>query len=106
SKLRRTTIVGSKKMVVYDDTSGEPVRIFDSGVNPSPPQTFGEYKLSYRSGDVVSPRVSAAEPLADELADFCDAVRLGVEPRSNSQLGLDVVRICELVDRSLELNGQ
>ena len=50
SKLRRTAIVGSEKMVVYDDTSNEPVRIFDSGAKIPDPETFGEYQLSYRDG--------------------------------------------------------
>ena len=50
SKLRRTTIVGSRAMVVYDDTSNEPVRIFDSGVELPNPERFGEYRLSYRTG--------------------------------------------------------
>lgn len=48
SKLRRTTIVGSRKMVVYDDTSNEPVRIFDSGADLPDPKGFGEYRLTYR----------------------------------------------------------
>ena len=59
SKLRRTAIVGSQKMVVYDDTSNEPVRVFDSGVDLRDPATFGEYRLTYRTGDIVSPHVSA-----------------------------------------------
>lgn len=105
SKLRRTTIVGSKKMVVYDDTSNEPVRIFDSGVVPPPPQSFGEYKLSYRSGDVVSPKVDGTEPLLLEMLDFRDAIRLGRAPRSDSVVGLDVVRMCEAVDESLASDG-
>ena len=63
SKLRRTTIVGSEKMIVYDDTSNEPVRIFDSGVDPRTPESFGEFQLSYRTGDIVSPHLKASEPL-------------------------------------------
>jgi predicted dehydrogenase len=106
SKLRRTTIVGSRKMVVYDDTSNEPVRVFDSGVDLPDPNTFGEYKLSYRTGDIVSPRVAAAEPLSLELADFCNAVRTGEEPRSSATLGVDVVRMVEAVERSLALDGE
>jgi predicted dehydrogenase len=105
SKLRRTTIVGSQKMVVYDDTSNEPVRVFDSGVNLPNPETFGEYRLSYRTGDIVSPHVPAAEPLYLELSDFCDAIRTGEEPRSSAEIGLDVVRIIESVDASLEADG-
>jgi predicted dehydrogenase len=101
SKLRRTTIVGSQAMVVYDDTSNEPVRIFDSGVELPNPESFGEYRLSYRTGPIVSPSISAAEPLGLELEDFVHAIRTGSEPRSSAQLGLEVVRMIEAVDSSL-----
>jgi predicted dehydrogenase len=101
SKLRRTTIVGSRAMVVYDDTSNEPVRIFDSGVELPNPESFGEYRLSYRTGAIVSPSISAAEPLGLELEDFVHAIRTGSEPRSSAQLGLEVVRMIEAVDSSL-----
>ena len=101
SKLRRTTVVGSRKMVVYDDTSNEPVRVFDSGVTLRDPDSFGEYRLSYRTGDIVSPRVDVAEPLALELADFCAAVRTGTPPRSHAALGVEVVRMVDAADRSL-----
>ncbi len=106
SKLRRTTIVGSEKMIVYDDSSTEPVRIFDSGADVPNPETFGEYKLTYRTGDIVSPKVAVTEPLSLELADFCRAVRTGAEPRSSAEIGLDVVRVTEAVDRSLALGGR
>jgi predicted dehydrogenase len=105
SKLRRTAVVGSEKMVVYDDTSNEPVRIFDSGVMPRNPETFGEYRLTYRTGDVVSPRVDATEPLELELRDFCEAVRLGSAPVSSDVIGLEVVTMVEAVDRSLAAHG-
>lgn len=105
SKLRRTTIVGSRKMIVYDDTSIEPVRVFDSGVMIKNPETFGEYKLTYRTGDIVSPHVDAAEPLALEMSDFCAAIRSGEPPRSSAELGLEVVRMIEAVDASLESSG-
>jgi predicted dehydrogenase len=105
SKLRRTTIVGSRKMVVYDDTSTEPVRIFDSGVLVRDPESFGEYRLTYRTGDIVSPRVDATEPLALEIADFCRSIREGCRPRSHAALGLDVVRMVEAVDASLNAQG-
>jgi predicted dehydrogenase len=105
SKLRRTTIVGSRKMVVYDDTSHEPVRVFDSGVQLANPASFGEYHLSYRTGDIVSPHVDAAEPLFLELRDFCTAIRSGSTPRSSAALGLEVVRLIEAVDHSLDGEG-
>jgi predicted dehydrogenase len=106
SKLRRTTIVGSDKMVVYDDTSNEPVRIFDSGAQIPNPETFGEYKLTYRTGDILSPKVAATEPLTLQLADFCRAIRDGIRPRSSAEIGRDVVRITEAVDRSLAFGGR
>jgi predicted dehydrogenase len=105
SKLRRTAVVGSRKMVVYDDTSPEPIRIFDSGADVDDPKTFGEFRLTYRAGDIVSPRVEVTEPLQLELEDFCRAVQTGHEPRSSARLGVDVVRIAEAVDRSLEEGG-
>jgi predicted dehydrogenase len=105
SKLRRTTIVGSEKMVVYDDTSNEPIRIFDSGAHLQNPQTFGEYQLTYRTGDIVSPKVEVTEPLALQVQDFCAAIRHETVPRSSAAVGLDVVTITEAVDRSLGLDG-
>jgi predicted dehydrogenase len=105
SKLRRTTVVGSEKMVVYDDTSTEPVRIFDSGVSLPDPESFGEYRLTYRTGDIVSPRVEPTEPLALEMLDFCSAIRRGGSPRSSARIGVDVVRIVEAADRSIAAGG-
>jgi predicted dehydrogenase len=105
SKLRRTTIVGSQKMIVYDDTSNEPVRVFDSGVLLKDPQSFGEYTLSYRTGDIVSPHLPVAEPLSLELDDFCRAIAGGPTPRSSAEVGLEVVRMIEAVDSSLDQGG-
>ena len=107
SKLRRTAVVGSRKMLVYDDTSNEPVRVFDSGADLPDPETFGEYQLTYRTGDIVSPRVDGAEPLgagAERLLPPASAS--GVEPRSSAEVGLDVVRMVEAVDQSLAAGGQ
>jgi len=105
SKLRRTAIVGSEKMVVYDDTSNEPVRVFDAGATIPEPETFGEYRLTYRTGDIVSPRIDVAEPLALELADFASAIRDRTPLVSSPAVGLDVVRTIEAVDRSLAKGG-
>jgi predicted dehydrogenase len=105
SKLRRTTIVGSRKMVVYDDTSNEPVRVFDSGVTMRDPESFGEYHLTYRTGDIVSPHIEPIEPLVLEMQDFCACVASGDTPRSSDGLGLEVVRMIEAVDESLAHAG-
>ena len=99
SKLRRTTVVGSKKMVIYDDCSTEPVRVYDAGVMPRDPESFGEY-LKYRTGDIVSPHIENSEPIALQMDDFCRAIRTGTTPTSSAKLGLDVVRMIEAADRS------
>jgi predicted dehydrogenase len=105
SKLRRTVLVGSKKMLVYDDTSTEQVRIYDSGADVIEPETFGEYQLSYRSGDIHSPRIDPAEPLHLELNDLADAIREGHAPRADPRMGRSVVRMIEATERSLEYNA-
>ena len=70
------TIVGSKRMVVYEDGGAEAIKIFDRGVDYKDPETFGEYHLSYRSGDILSPKLETDEPLALQVADFLRAVAL------------------------------
>ena len=105
-KLRRTSIVGSEKMVVYDDTSNEPIRIFDAGAELPAPETFGEFRLSYRTGDIVSPKIDAMEPLALEIDDFCAAILDEVETRSSPKLGYEVVRAVETIERSLQQGGR
>jgi hypothetical protein len=93
-------------MVVYDDTSTEPVRVFDSGVDLPDPATFGEYRLTYRAGAIVSPPVPGTEPIALEMADFCRAIRTGGLPVSNHEFGIDVLRVVQAVDESLQSSGQ
>jgi len=100
SKLRRMVIVGSEKMVVYDDSSTEPVRIFDHGVVYRDPETFGQYQLSYRTGDIVSPRLQATEPLALELDDFVEAIVSGRRDGGMIGLARDVVALIEQTERA------
>jgi predicted dehydrogenase len=106
SKLRRTAIVGSERMIVYDDTtSSEPVRIFDAGAMLPEPGSFGEYQLSYRTGDVLSPKIEPTEPLSLAIADFCEAILEGSTPKSTPETGLDVILTLEAVERSLAAGG-
>lgn len=100
SKLRRTAVVGSRKMAVYDDTSNESVRVYDSGVNLPTPADFGQYKLTYRTGDIVSPAIPPVEPLLLEMDDFCNALLAGRAPRSSAELGVEVLRVIEAVERA------
>ena len=106
TKLRRTVLVGSERMVIYDDGASEPVRLFDQGVVYKDPQTFGEYHLSYRSGDIVSPRIESHEPLGLELSDFVGAIRAGHDLAFHTALARSVVRIVEAADESLQQGGR
>jgi predicted dehydrogenase len=108
-KLRQMIVVGSQRMVQYDDTaSDEPVRIYDRGMDmlPPTPANFGEHQLIYRTGDVVIPRVEPAEPLRLELEDFAHAIRTGEEPRSSLALGIEIVAAVELAETSLRAGGK
>lgn len=107
SKVRRFTVVGDKQMVVYDDVEAtEKIRIFNRGVDaPEYTSTFGEFQLSYRYGDIVSPHLRWTEPLAVECRHFAEAIMEGRTPRSGAREGLNVVRILEAADASLAAGG-
>jgi predicted dehydrogenase len=102
SKLRRTVLVGSEKMLVYEDGGAEPIRVFDRGIELG---TFGQPALSYRTGDVVSPHLGGREPLAAELGDFVRAATEDDPLHAQSALALDVVRMLEAAERSLLQGG-
>jgi predicted dehydrogenase len=105
-KVRQMVVVGSRQMVQYDDAAADDtVRVYDRGFDFAPPSSFGEYKLTYRSGDMIAPRIQAAEPLALELEDFAAAIVEGRRPRSNAALGLEIVRVLEAAGTSLRSGG-
>jgi predicted dehydrogenase len=108
NKIRRTTIVGSRKMLVYDDTAlQEKVRVYDKGVTKQPYyDTYGDFQLSYRYGDVNIPRIEDSEPLKVECDHFIDCIKNGVSPNSDGFSGLRVVKVLEAADRSLKNHGQ
>jgi predicted dehydrogenase len=103
SKLRTTIVIGSKKMVVYDDNQAvEKVKIYDQGVERL---ESDELRRSYRAGDIHSPRVPMTEALQIEMRHFIECVRDGKKPRSDGEAGLQVVRVLELAMRSLRSGG-
>jgi predicted dehydrogenase len=106
-KLRRTMVVGSQKMLVYDDTeSVEKVKIFDHGVDFREPTDFGEFQLSYRTGDIIAPKIDNAEPLYLEATHFIDAVTNGHRPLTDGRAGLEVVATVEAAELSLREGGR
>jgi predicted dehydrogenase len=103
SKLRTTIVIGSKKMVVYDDNQAvEKVKIYDQGVDKL---ESDELRRSYRAGDIHSPRIPMTEALQIEMRHFIECVRDGKKPRSDGEAGLMVVRVLELAMRSLRSGG-
>lgn len=106
-KIRRTTLVGSKKMLVYDDTSTlEKIRVYDKGVTIQPHyDTFGEFQLAYRFGDIIVPKINDVEPLKMECIHFIECIRNGTSPKSNGLSGLSVVKVVERACESAKLGG-
>jgi predicted dehydrogenase len=106
-KIRRTTLVGSKKMLVYDDTSTlEKIRVYDKGVDIQPHyDTFGEFQLAYRFGDIIVPKIHDVEPLKSECGHFVECIKNGTVPRSDGRAGLSVVKVVERACESAKLGG-
>jgi len=106
-KVREMTIVGSRRMIVYDDvTPLEKIRIFDARVERPPHyDTFAEFHYAYHYGDMYAPYIKQEEPLKSECQHFLDCIRDGTEPLTDGQQGLDLVRILEASSESLKRNG-
>ena len=105
-KTRRITVVGSKKMVIYDDVEPhEKIKVYDKRVDAiRHTDTFGEFHFAYHYGDVVSPYIRFEEPLRVECNHFLECIREGKRPQSDGESGLRVVQIIEAAQRSLS-NG-
>ena len=108
NKIRRTTIVGSRKMLVYDDIENqEKIKIYDKGVEVPPYyDTFADFQFSYRYGDIHSPRIEDYEPLKKQCEHFLDCVRDARVPHTDGYNGLRVVSILEAASKSLKLAGK
>lgn len=116
-KVRRTTVVGSRKMVVYDDGSTEAkIQVYDKGIDREPVadggyaslgefDSFGKFQLTQRAGDLLIPKINFVEPLKRECAHFVECLRAGTKPRTDGENGLRVVRILEAGTASLRQGG-
>src|SRR4029077_843046 len=114
-KTRQMTVVGSKKMIVYDDVSADArITIYDKSVArtrrspeksaPGSYETFGEFQLLLRAGDVLIPKIDFVEPLKLECQHFVDCVTSGKTPITDGREWLEVVRMLEAAQASL--NGK
>src|SRR5580700_5946654 len=106
-KVREMTIVGSKRMIVYDDVSPlEKLRIFDARVERAPHyDTFAEFQYAYHYGDVYVPYIKQEEPLKAECQHFLDCIRTGTAPVSCGMRGAELVKILEASSESLRKGG-
>jgi len=106
-KIREMTIVGSKRMIVYDDVSPlEKIRIFDTRVERPPHyDTFAEFHYAYHYGDVYVPYIKQEEPLKNECQHFLDCIRHGTRSLTSGEDGLELVRILEASTESLKNGG-
>ncbi len=105
-KIRRYTVVGSERMLVYDDVEPEnKIMIYDKGVTIPPySDTEADFRLSYRTGEGVPHPIQWQEPLKVECQHFLQSIMQGTEPRSGGQNGLEVVKVLEAAQVSL-MNG-
>ena len=106
SKVRRMTLVGSRRMVVYDDVASEgKVKIYDKGVYRKGEPGYGEFQYRVHSGDIALPKLSMEEPLRIECAHFVECVRTGQRPQTDGRSGIRVVQILEAAQQSLDRQG-
>jgi predicted dehydrogenase len=108
-KVRKMTIVGSRKMVIYDDVSDDKVAVIDKGIDRVPRagermdyDRFDSYQLLHRAGDIWLPHINFQEPLKVEAAHFLECVRTGSAPLTGPAHGRDVVAVLEAGQRALE----
>lgn len=107
-KIRKITLVGTRKMLVYDDIEPqEKIKIYDKGLEIPPYyDTFAEFHFSYRSGDTYSPRIDEYEPLRKECDIFLECIKKEICPPTDGYTGLRVVAILEASSKSLKQAGR
>jgi len=97
-KIRRVTVIGDERMVVYDDTNpAEMIKIYNKGAD-----VHADPVVSYRYGAITIPHIDWIEPLHLECEDFANAIRTGEPPRANGEVGLEVVRVLAAMQEVLE----
>ena len=106
-KVREMTIVGTRRMIVYDDLQPlEKIRIYDVRVDRPPHyDTFAEFHYSYHYGDSYIPHIQQEEPLKVECQHFIDCIESGMEPTTGGRSGLELVTLLEAATASLKANG-
>jgi predicted dehydrogenase len=106
-KVRTTLIGGEKKMLVWNDVNAdEKIKVYDKGIEVKNREGIYDLLVSYRSGDMLAPKVDQLEALALEADHFVHCISIDEEPINNGEAGLRVVKMLEACDRSLANNGE
>jgi predicted dehydrogenase len=108
NKVREVVAVGSRRRVVFNDLNdAERVRVFERGVSvgDTVAESFGEFKLLVRDGDIISPKVEPGEPLKNQCADFVKAMTTGEPPLADGHFAAGVVRGIAAIEASMQLRG-
>jgi predicted dehydrogenase len=106
-KFRKVTLVGSQKMIVFDDMeASEKVRIYDKGAEVTRAVDSYAEAITLRTGDILIPKIASTEPLAAECAHFVECITKDLTPRSDGHDGLRVVKVLEAGSASLARGGE
>lgn len=116
NKVREVVVVGTREMIIYDDVDADHmIQVYDKGVDRVPAEggkdprerleSFGEFKLWLRWGDLTVPKIRVSEPLRNEMGHFVHCVETGTRPLTDARNGLEVVRVLEAADESLRNSG-
>ncbi|KKL58605.1 hypothetical protein LCGC14_2223700 [marine sediment metagenome] len=105
-KIRKVTLVGSQKMVVFDDMeASEKIRVYDKGAEVKGVDSYAE-AITLRTGDILIPKIASGEPLRTECQHFIDAIVNDTTPRSDGRDGMRVVKVLEGGSTSLARGGE
>ncbi len=106
-KIRRIIVGGDKKMLVYDDMENfEKIKVYNSGVEFSSPETIHQALVQYRIGDMFSPKINQVEALALGAKEFINAINENRQPLTSGINGLNVVKLLEASDKSIANRGE
>jgi predicted dehydrogenase len=108
NKVREVVAVGSRRRVVFNDLNdAERVRVFERGVSVGDAiaDSYGEFKLLVRDGDIISPKVEPSEPLKNQCGEFVEAILRGRSPLATARFGLGVVRTLVAIEKSMQARG-
>ncbi len=107
NKVREVVVVGSKKRIIFDDLNNfEKIKIFEKGILiDDRVDSFGEFQILLRDGDIISPKIEAKEPLKEQCRHFIECIEQRKRPLTDGNNGLDIVRVMEAIEVSVKKGG-